>query len=302
MKSKLSPFFWSGVTMVLGLALTLYAASFQKVLVEEGVIPPSPDVQTVPVAVYFFGVVAVMAVILFLIPVNKLKLMFRLLFTFTYSWGAFVIVGLIWPTRGIYGIPFGAAGAAVVAGTAWLLVARVWVHDLLLLITLSAAGSVFGFFFARPWVFIAFMLIVAVYDFLAVRFKFMTWMAGKLSESTTLPAFIFPRDSRDWGANTRDVSFSELAETESAKREFSILGGGDIGFPLMLAVSVFFDVGPREPGNLAGALLVGGFAVVGLMSAFVIQMVWMKGKPVPALPPIAVFSIAGFLLSRVVLA
>jgi presenilin-like A22 family membrane protease len=287
--------------MVLAIALTLYTASFQKVYVETGVIPPSPDVQAAPVTLYFFGVVAAMAIILFLIPVNKLRLVFRLLFTFVYAWGAFVVVGLVWSTPGLYGIPFGAGAAALVAGLAWLLVARVWVHDLLLLVTLSAAGSVFGFFFARPWVFVAFMLVVAVYDFLAVRFKFMVWMAGKLSESTTLPAFIFPKNLRDWGARTRDVSFSELAETQSSKREFSILGGGDIGFPLMLMVSVFFDVGSQEPGNLPGALIVGGFALAGLMSAFVIQTVWMKGKPVPALPPIAAFSLAGFLLSRAAL-
>ena len=47
------------------------------------------------------------------------------------------------------------------------------------------------------------------------------------------------------------------------------------------------------------AVLVGGFALVGLLSAFFIQMLWLKGRPMPALPPIAFFSLVGFLLAPV---
>lgn len=284
--------------MTLALTLTLYVASSQKVYVEEAGIP-SPDVQTVPVLVYFFSVVAVVSIILLLIPVNRLRMVFRLLFTLMYAWGTFVIVTLVWPTPGLYGIPFGAGGAALLAGLAWFFLARVWVHDLLLMVTLSAAGSVFGFLFS-PWPFVVVLLVVAIYDLLAVRFRFMIWMAGKFSESTTLPAFIFPKDMKDWKTKLSEVSFTELAGAEADKREFSILGGGDIGFPLILVVSVFFDVPVAQAGNLGGALVVGSFAIVGLMSAFLIQLAWMKGKPVPALPPIAALSLAGFLLSRVV--
>ena len=61
----------------------------------------------------------------------------------------------------------------------------------------------------------------------------------------------------------------------------------------MLSVSVFFQSG------LASAVLVGGFALVGLLSAFFIQMLWLKGRPMPALPPIAFFSLVGFLLAPV---
>jgi presenilin-like A22 family membrane protease len=45
-------------------------------------------------------------------------------------------------------------------------------------------------------------------------------------------------------------------------------------------------------------VVVGAFAVVGLMSAFLIQSVWLKGKPMPALPPITFFSLVGFLIAR----
>jgi len=59
----------------------------------------------------------------------------------------------------------------------------------------------------------------------------------------------------------------------------------------MLVSSTFFQQ------DMPAAILVAGFAVVGLMAAYLIQVWWLKGKPMPALPPIAVFSILGYLLT-----
>jgi presenilin-like A22 family membrane protease len=282
MKSKLSPFLWSGLFMALSLALTLFVAIRQKVFVEEEQIV-SPDVSLGPVVLYFFGVVAVMALILFFIPFRMLKWVFRLLFTLMFAWGIFIILALLIPTAAVYPI-------AAVAGLAWLFFARIWLHNLLLLIALAAAGSVFGFLFS-PWTFMIFMLVIALYDFLAVKFGFMVWMADRLSETIALPAFIFPKRLRHWTTGLQSVRVGELKDKESDEREYSVLGGGDIGFPLMLSVAVFFVHG------LGDAVLVGAFAFVGLMAAFLIQMLWLKGKPMPALPPIAGFSLIGFLLT-----
>jgi presenilin-like A22 family membrane protease len=281
MKTRLSPFLWSAVFMVLSLALTLYVASLQQVFVEEQNIP-SPDVALGPVVLYFFGVVAVIALVLFFIPLRWLRWVFRLLFALMYAWGAFVIAALSLPVAAAYAI-------AAVCGLAWLLWARVWLHNVLLLVALAAAGSVFGFLFS-PWTFMIFMLVIAVYDVVAVRFGFMVWMADKLSATVALPAFIFPRRWRDWLMGLGGVRVGELKEQAVEAREYSVLGGGDIGFPLMLAVAVFFV------GGLGDAILVGVFALAGLMGAFLIQALWFRGKPVPALPPIAGLSLVGFLI------
>ena len=48
---------------------------------------------------------------------------------------------------------------------------------------------------------------------------------------------------------------------------------------------------------MSSAILVGAFAIVGLMGAFIIQKIWLKGKPMPALPPIAILSLIGFLIA-----
>ncbi|MFC1942743.1 presenilin family intramembrane aspartyl protease [Chloroflexota bacterium] len=281
MKSKLSPFFWSGLVMGLALALTLYVAVREKQFFETNQIV-SPDVSLGPVLAYFFGVVVVMGLVLFFIPLSKLRLVFKVLFALMFAWGVFVVGVLLLPTPAAYAV-------AGIAGIAWLFWARIWLHNLVLLVTLAGAGSVFGFLFS-PLTFTIFMLIIAVYDVLAVRFGFMVWMADKLSESTALPAFIFPKKMRDWKLDLKNVRVGDLKDEEPDKREYAILGGGDIGFPLMLAVSVYFEA------DLAGAVLVGVFVLIGLMSAFLIQLLWLKGKPMPALPPIAFLSLIGFLI------
>ena len=180
---------------------------------------------------------------------------------------------------------------AVIAGLGWLLWGRVWLHNLVLLIALASAGSVFGSLFS-PWAFLIVMLVIAVYDFLAVRFGFMVWMVDRLSETVTLPAFIYPRKMGDWLLGLKTVRVNELVAKPSDEREYSLLGGGDIGFPLMISSSVYFVSG------LSPAILVGGFALIGLMSAFLIQWLLLKGKPMPALPPIAFFSLIGFLIAE----
>jgi presenilin-like A22 family membrane protease len=272
--------------MALALGLTLFVASREKLFLEaEQVV--SPDVSLGPVIAYFFGVVVVIGLILFLIPLSKLRWVFRILIALMFAWGVMIVLALLLPLPAAY-------AGAFIAALAWLFWDGIWLHDLLLLITLAGVGSVFGFLFS-PLTFMIFMLIVAVYDVVAVRFGFMVWMADRLAGVAGLPAFVFPRKINDWRLRLKDVRINDLKKEAPAQREYTILGGGDIGFPLMLAVAVFFKTG------LAGAVLVGAFALVGLLSAFLIQIRWLKGKPMPALPPIALFSLIGFLLASLFL-
>jgi presenilin-like A22 family membrane protease len=268
--------------MISTLALSLLVASFNRPYLQAAQVPN----QSTPlwlIITYFFVAVAVIAVVLFIIPLNKLRLFFRILFAFIFAWGIFIVAYFFVPTPVAYSL-------AAIAGLAWLFWSKIWLHDLLLLITLAGAASVFGFLFS-PLTFMIFLLVIAVYDFLAVRFGFMVWMADRLSQSVSLPAFIFPKKLGDLQTNLKTVQFGELKKEEAAKREHTILGGGDIGLPLMLAVSVFFAYG------LPAAILVGAFSTIGLICAFIIQAVWLKGKPMPALPPIAALSLIGFLIT-----
>jgi presenilin-like A22 family membrane protease len=288
MKFKIGPYLWSVLVMVLALALSLFVATHEKVFAEEQQIV-SPDVSLWPVLLYFFGVVAVVAIILFIIPLKKIRLLFRLLFAFMFAWGIFIVSYLFMSNSAAYSTPV-AYTLAAIGGIVWLFWAKIWLHDILLLIALSAAGAVFGFIFS-PWTFMIFMLVIAVYDVLAVRFGLMVWMADKLSGTTSLPAFIFPKKTSDLKLGLQTVQVGVLKKEAADKREHTILGGGDIGFPLMLSNSVYFA------SNMWSAVLVGAFSIVGLIGAFVIQKVWLKGKPMPALPPIAIGCLIGFVIA-----
>ncbi len=282
MKSRIFSYLWSALALVLSLALSLFVAVHEKRFAEVHQIE-SPDVSLGPITAYFFGVVMVMAVILFIIPLDKLRLFFRILFALMFAWGAFIVSYFFMPDPAAYTL-------AALAGFLWLFWAKIWLHNILLLVALAAVGAIFGFMFS-PWTFIIFMLIIAVYDILAVRFGFMVWMADRLSGTASLPAFIFPKKTSDLAMNIKTVQVGELKKEAADKREHTILGGGDIGFPIMLANSVYFAY------NMNSAILVGAFAFVGLMGAFIIQRIWLKGKPMPALPPIAVMSLIGFLIA-----
>ncbi len=271
--------------MVLALVLALANARKGEIYFEEQGFA-SPDISVGPIIGYFFGVVVVIALILFFIPLNTLRLVFRVLFALMFGWGVFVMAGFSLPIWAAYTL-------AIIGGIIWLFWARVWLHDLLLLVTVAGAGSVFGYLFS-PLTFMIFLLIIAVYDVLAVRFGFMVWMADRLSESESLPAFIFPKRLRHWLSRLREVQVSELSEKKSEEREHSILGGGDIGLPLVLSVSVFYQK------DLTSAIVIGAFGLAGLMGAFLIQLIWLKGKPMPALPPIAFMCLIGFLIVRFV--
>ena len=281
MKSKVSPILWGIIFMLASLALALYVAVQEKAVFASSQIS-SPDYSLPKVTIYFFSVVLVMVVVLLIIPAKWLKYVFKALFAILFAGGVFIVVGLNLPEWASFTL-------AAIAGLVWLLWNRIWLHDLLLLIALAGAGAGVGFVLS-PWTFMIFMLIIAVYDFLAVRFGLMVWMADRMSRSTSLPAFILPKQTKDWSLKTATVQLGDLKEKPTEQRDYAILGGGDIGFPLMLAVSVFFKF------DLAGGIIVGAFGLLGLIGAFLIQIYWLKGKPMPALPPIAVASLIGFLI------
>ena len=234
-----------------------------------------------PILIYVLGAAAVLGLTLYKIPLAALKVLLRLLFALLFSWGAFIVTVFYVP------LPLSVA-IAVGFGTFWFLIPLVWLHNLVLILAVSSLGAVFGRFIT-PWTAMAIVLALAVYDFLAVRFKFMLWMADRLSEVNALPAVIIPKDYSDWNLNLKKHG-EKTIELNPAEREYSILGGGDIAFPCLLTASVYFAQG-LEPAAIIAVL-----GLVGLVSVYAIQAVFLKGKPMPALPPIAAFTLVGLLI------
>ncbi|MBI2957649.1 MAG: hypothetical protein HYY32_02280 [Chloroflexi bacterium] len=298
-KEQALPFLWSGLIYVLCLGLAYLAVRSETRAIETGQIPPLPTVSAgqagFPIA-YFFAVVVLLGVFLFLIPVSRLKLVLRVLFGFAFAWGSFVLFWLLLqhsPPATLNSVTIIAAVAALAVAAVWLWRPAIWLHDILLMFTLVSMASVFGVIFS-PWTAIVIMAMISVYDFIAVRFGYMQWMARKLSESDTLPAFFVPYSAGNWNASLKAAALKRLFE-RAGEKEFSVLGGGDIGFPLLLVVSVLDTSGPGK------GMIVAGFSLMGLAAAYLVLILVMKGRPTPALPPIFALSLAGFLLVNFVL-
>jgi len=234
-----------------------------------------------PILIYILAAAGVLGLILYKIPLTALKVLLRLLFALLFSWGAFIAT--------VFYVPLPLAVAIAVAfGTFWFLIPLVWLHNLALILAVSSLGAVFGRFIT-PWTAMGIILALAVYDFLAVRFKFMLWMADKLSEVNALPALIIPKDYSEWKLNLKKHG-EKMVELNPAEREYSILGGGDIAFPCLLTASVYFAQGFKP------AAIIAGLGLLGLVSVYAIQTIFLKGKPMPALPPIAAFALVGLLI------
>ena len=233
-----------------------------------------------PIVIYIIAAAVVIGITLSKIPLRALKILLRLLFALLFSWGAFIAT--------VFYVPLPAAVAiAVVFGTFWFVIPLVWLHNLVLILAVSSLGAVFGRFIT-PWTAMAIVLALAVYDFLAVRFRFMLWMADRLSQINALPALIIPKNYSEGNFNLKKRE--KIVEVNPAAREYSILGGGDIAFPCLLTASVYFARG------LAPAAIIAVLGLLGLVSVYVIQARFLKGKPMPALPPIAAFTLVGLLI------
>jgi presenilin-like A22 family membrane protease len=304
-KPQFKPVYWSILIFILAQILTFAVVWRQDPFLEENniyippqpteviiwptpttlpggeVITPPPTSSLGPILIYFAVLIAVMGVVLALIPLSALKLVFRLLFAWLFAWGVFILLVFwlpLWLTLTI----------AVSVGLLWLFRPKIWLHNLVMVIAMVSVAAVFGRLIS-PWTAMILLLALAVYDYFAVRFGYMLWMVNRMSRVTTLPAFILPRDAADLQGSLRESDVSRIVAQKPEDREFSILGGGDIAFPLLLTASVYFTKGPLT------ALIIAAASLAGLIAAYWIQAVFLKGKPIPALPPIAALALIAFL-------
>ena len=85
-----------------------------------------------PIVIYFLVAALIVGVVLFLIPVSKLTLVLRLIFTLLFGWGA-LIVSVLWLPLVVTLV------VAAVFAIGWFFVRRVWVHNLAMLLAMVDA-------------------------------------------------------------------------------------------------------------------------------------------------------------------
>lgn len=107
----------------------------------------------------------------------------------------------------------------------------------------------------------------------------MVAMAKEMIEKKVIFGFIIPKELK---------YFKDGLDKVKPASNFMILGGGDVIFPSLLAISVI-------PQGFLQALIIIVFSLAGL---FLTYWIFSKEKEsLPALPPIAFCSILGYLIT-----
>ena len=157
-------------------------------------------------------------------------------------------------------------------------------QDILMILGMAGVGSVLGLSL-NPEIVAGLLVIFSIYDFIAVyKTKHMVKMAKEMIESKAILALVIPSNI---------FSFQESLGKIKPGGEFLILGGGDIVFPLLFCASLITT-------GILNSLIVALFSLIGLFIGFYIFAQQKVRQPIPALPPIAFFSIIGFLITKLI--
>lgn len=206
------------------------------------------------------------------------EMIFKALFIFTIVLGGLISFSIWLPD-------FFALILVVVLVFGWLIKPIVFLHDFAMISGVVGIGGVLGLSFS-PLVMVVILIIFSIYDYIAVyKTKHMVKIAKEMVEAGAILGFILPQKISDLLADLKEVK---------PGGKFLILGGGDIAFPLIFSVSLI-------PLGILNSLIVGFFAFLGLLVSFLLFIYQKTRKPIPALPPIALFSIIGYLITMLIL-
>jgi presenilin-like A22 family membrane protease len=134
----------------------------------------------------------------------------------------------------------------------------------------------------KPSTIIILLIVFSIYDFIAVyKTKHMVKMAKSMIQSGSILGLVIPR---------KTSFFNKKVDSVDRKWAF-VLGGGDVAFPLLLICSLI-------PVNFFSSIIVAFFAIIGLFFSFYYFISQKEKRAIPALPPIALFSIIGYFIGR----
>lgn len=137
----------------------------------------------------------------------------------------------------------------------------------------------------RPMTTVILLAIFAVYDIAAVYLtEHMIKMAKAMIEMRTFFGFIIPEKIK--------YSFEWI---QKARPGIGVifLGGGDIGLPLILTANVALT-------STTDSFVVAIFAALGMALSYYLFVSQRFKNPMPALPPISMMAILGYILTKVI--
>ncbi|RZD32089.1 MAG: hypothetical protein CXT77_01005 [uncultured DHVE6 group euryarchaeote] len=157
-------------------------------------------------------------------------------------------------------------------------------HNLALIITIAGVGVTLGLSFSFSTVFLLIGLF-SIYDILAVyRSSHMVNMFKGMVKKGVILAVIIPNTLKKVKAKSTDFE---------PGKGLLILGTGDLAFPLLLAISAL-------KFSVMSAWFISGGAVIGAGVVYYLLNTQKSTRAMPALPPIALFSVLGFIVSLMI--
>jgi presenilin-like A22 family membrane protease len=166
----------------------------------------------------------------------------------------------------------------------WLKEPSVFIQNLCLILGMAGVGVTLGLRF-EPNFMVIILILLSIYDWIAVyKTKHMVKMAKAMIEMGAIPALVIPQKISGFK--------SHLVKVRPGG-EFLILGGGDVVFPLIFSISLI-------PYGILKSSIVAFFSLIGVLMNFFIFLKQKERKPIPALPLISLFSIIGYLITKLI--
>jgi presenilin-like A22 family membrane protease len=273
---SLKPFLWQLILVFFTLALGIFTAkrATEVLRIEEIVIPQVSFFEFL--GYFFFFTLIFLFFVFFKMKEERKKKIFRFVFVFSLFVGGEAFWNFLLNNNLIATI------INILLIYLWYKKPTVFFHNLLMMFALVGAGVALGLSL-NPKMVIFLLIIFSFYDIFSVYIsKHMIRMAEEMIRHQAILGFILPLEASGLKEETPKIFLGE-------KKEFNVLGGGDVAFPLLFSVSLL-------PFSLLRALIVSLFSLIGLFFNFLVFL--KRGKrPLPALPLIALFSIIGYLLS-----
>lgn len=230
-----------------------------------------PEISMVSFALSF--IIAV-SLIFLAIKFLKGKFGFKLLFVFLIVVGSKTVFNSIFPD-------FISNLLALAVVALWVALPYVWMHNVAIILAISGISAELGFAVSLPTVLIL-LALLSIYDVIAVyRTKHMITMFKDLMQRGVVLSIIVPVKIKD---------FMKKTEVAQPRKGFLFLGTGDLAFPLIFAVTAL------KFSFISAVLIIAG-ATVGAIVVFYLLVSQAQRRALPALPPIAICSILGFIIS-----
>ncbi len=214
------------------------------------------------------------AIVLGLIRIMHGGLFLRIFFLMALFSGTLVTLGIF--LSSIWSLIFSSLFVII-----YIFYPYVWFHNFVLILTLPGIAATLGASLT-PYVVAILLIFMSFYDYIAVyKTKHMVKMAKAMIAGRAIFAMIYPEH---WHGFKMHINEAHPGEG------FMMLGTGDFVFPIIMATSAYVI-------SAAAAWTVLAASLFGLLLMHLIFSLQKVRRPMPALPPLAAFSILGFLLA-----